>query len=255
MAIRNKVELHGNYFMVSSSLTVILFQNAFNALSKICNNKRTRILMLKMMKVFVLFSLIINYTASYAQEITMNKDVEEVIKLGKDSIVQLALELLNEKASIQNFARIKVMTDGQEVYVSFRNPIKYLPLGSAFYFDAMVHVVEKTTSKSPVFNRAQDNKEAIEFYKPTEDTEMHVRFVTEAINNSGVVGSFDVANFEGDMTIYENENYYAVSVVSEYQESSYNVEKVSGKVYDAEHAHLAPYPIENEGKTVFKEVF
>lgn len=210
--------------------------------------------MKKLIKVFVLFLMIINSASIYSQELAMNKEVQEVIQLGKDSIVQLALELLDEKASVQNFAKIKVMTDGNDVYVSFRNPIKYLPLESVFYFDALVHVIEKTTSKSPVFNRIKANEEPITFYKPTEDTGVNIRFVTEAINKSDVVGSFDAASFEDDMIIYENENYYMVSVVSEYQESSYKVEKITGKIYDAEHAHLAPPPMESEGKVMFKEI-
>ncbi|MEQ8244441.1 hypothetical protein [Fulvivirga sp.] len=213
--------------------------------------------MKKLIKVFVLFLMIINPTSSYSQELAMNKEVQEVqevIQLGKDSIVQLALELLDEKASVQNFAKIKVMTDGNDVYVSFRNPIKYLPLESAFYFDALVHVIEKTTSKSPVFNRIEVNEEPITFYKPTEDTEVNIQFVTEAINKSDVVDQFDAANFDDDMIIYEKEKYYAVSVVSEGQESTYKVEKVSGKVYDAEHAHLAPPPMESGNKAVFKEI-
>ncbi|MEQ8475300.1 hypothetical protein [Fulvivirga sp.] len=210
--------------------------------------------MKKLIKVFVLFLMIINSTSSYSQELAMNKEVQEVMQLGKDSIVQLALELLDEKASVQNFGKIKVMTDGNDVYVSFRNPIKYLPLESAFYFDALVHVIEKTTGKSPVFNRIEPNEEPITFYKPTEDTEVNIQFVTEAINKSDAVGQFDAANFDDDMIIYEKEKYYAVSVVSEGQESSYKIEKVSGKVYDAEHAHLAPPPMESGNKAVFKEI-
>lgn len=210
--------------------------------------------MTKLIKVFVLFCLTTNYTPCYSQDLTMDKEVQEVIQLGKDSIVQMGLQLLDEKASIQNFAKIKVMTDGNEVYVSLRNPIKYLPLESAFCFDALVSIIGKTISYNPVVNGITDNESSIPFYKQTEETASSIKFVTESINKSDVAGPFDAANFEDDMIIFEKEKYYAVSIVSEGQESSYKIEKGSGKVYDAEHAHLAPPPMESENKAVFKEI-
>lgn len=199
--------------------------------------------MVKIFKIFILLHIMLNYTNCYSQDIKMNKEVEEVILLGKNSIVQFALNLFDGKMGIQNFNKIKVTTNGKEIYVSFRNPIKYLPIESVFYFDAGVNLLEKVTVCSPVSNGIVEYKnKIIPFYKETQETKMNIQFVIEAINKNREVGSIDRANFEDDMIIREYENYYDISIVSEFQESSYKIEKISGKISDAEHAHLAPPP-------------
>ncbi|MDW7692205.1 hypothetical protein R9C00_14310 [Flammeovirgaceae bacterium SG7u.111] len=177
----------------------------------------------------------------------MDKEVEDIIRLGKDSIVQLALNLIDERIDVQNFSKIKVMTDGKKVYVSFMNPIKYLPINSAFYFDIGVDLSEKTVVYGPVSNGVE-HEEKIPFYIHTNETKLNIQFVMEAINKSDEVGSIDVDNFEDDMIIRESENYYSIHTVSESQESSYKIEKISGKIYDSEHAHLEALPFEDEDR-------
>jgi hypothetical protein len=212
-------------------------------------------LMIKIFKILILLQLALNYTAGYSQDNNMNKEVEEIVLLGKDSIVQLALKLIDEKAGMRNFTEIKVMTNGKEVYVSFRNPIKYLPIKSVFYFDVRVSLFEKITSYGPVFNGTVEyDKMNIPFYKETKETKMNIQFVIEAINKSAEVGSIDMANFDDNLIISEYENYYDIRVVSEFQESSYKIEKISGKISDAEHAHLVPPPFDIKNKDILKEI-
>jgi len=185
----------------------------------------------------------------------MDKEVEEIVQLGKDSIVQLALKSMDNNVGIQNFSKINVTTNGKDVFVSLRNPIKYLPIETGFYFDVEISVIEKTVSYGPVVNGIMDSKkDAIPFYSKTTEINQHIQFVIESINRSAAVGSIDIANFEDDMTIREHENYYDIIVVSAFQESSYKVEKTSGKIFDAEHAHLSPSPFENQNKDVRKEI-
>ncbi len=208
-----------------------------------------------MLKIFILLNLSLNCILCYAQDITMDKEVEEIVQLGKDSIVQLALKSMDNNVGIQNFSKINVTTNGKDVFVSLRNPIKYLPIETGFYFDVEISVIEKTVSYSPVVNGIMDSKkDAIPFYSKTTEINQHIQFVIESINGSAAVGSIDIANFEDDMTIREHENYYDIIVVSAFQESSYKVEKTSGKIFDAEHAHLSPSPFENQNKDVRKEI-
>ncbi len=210
---------------------------------------------MKIFKIFILFHLLLNFTPCYSQDIKMNKEVEEIILLGKDSIVQLALKLIDERAGVQNFTKIKVMTNGSEVYVSFTNPIKYLPIKSVFYFDLGVNLLEKTITYSPVSNGiVKYRKKIIPFFKQTKETKVNIQFVIEAINKSDKVGSIDIVNFEDDMIIRESKKHYDIIIVSEFQESSYKIEKISGKIYDMEHAELEPPPFENENKEVLKEI-
>lgn len=208
-----------------------------------------------MRKIFILFYLSLNCILCYAQDIPMDKEVEDIVQLGKDSIVQLAMKSMDNKVGIQNFSKINVTTNGKDVFVSLRNPIKYLPIETAFYFDVEIRILEKTASYGPVFNGIVDyEKDTIPFYKQTAETNKNIKFVIESINKSAEVGSIDIANFEDDMTIREHENYYDILIVSAFQESSYKVEKTSGKIFDAEHAHLSPSPFENQSKDVWKEI-
>lgn len=210
---------------------------------------------MKCIAIFSLFLVLLHHTTCFSQDITMNKEVSEIIAPGKDAIVQSALQLVGKGASTENFSRIRVTTNGKEVFVLFNNPIKYLPLKTVFYFGAMVHLKEKITSYHSISNPAESNsKKEIPFYKQTKDTERNIQFVIESINKSTKVGSVNVENFEDDMIIREHENYYTISVVSEFQESWYTIEKVSGKIYDIGHAHLEPSPFENDNKDIFIEI-
>jgi hypothetical protein len=209
---------------------------------------------IKIFKTLILFNIILYYTTCYSQETKMNKEVEEIIRLGKDSIVQLALTLIDEKIEVQDFSKIIVMANGEKVYVSFLNPIKYLPINSVFYADFGVDLLEKVVSYGPVSNGVFDSEMKISLYRETKETKMIIQFVIEAINNSADISSIDIASFDDDMTIREYGSYYNITVVSEFQESSYKIEKVSGKLYDSEHAHLVPLPFENENEDRLKEV-
>jgi hypothetical protein len=207
----------------------------------------------------ILFPLMLNNTVAFSQDIymnkegiKMNKEVEKIVQLGKDSIVQLALKLINKKVGVENFTRIKVMTNGKDIFVSFRNPIKYLPKKTAFYFDIGVSLFEKTISLNSISNPEGYNKKNILFYTDTEETKMNISFVIQAINTSNNVDSIDVENFEDDMIIRENKNYYSITVSSEFYNSWYKMEKFSGKLYDQGHDHSIPDEIDNED--TFKEI-
>lgn len=211
--------------------------------------------MLKIFKLFILLQLLLHYASCYSQDIKMNKETEEIILLGKDAIVQLALKLVDDSVSVQNFAKIHVMTNGKEVYVIFSNPILYLPTESVFYSDVTVNLLDKTIVYSPVSNGIDErSKKNIPFYKETKETKINTQFVLEAINKSTEVGSIDIENFEGTMIIREYKNYYDIEIVSEFQESSYTIEKISGHLSEAKHAHLVSPPFQLENTDVFKEI-
>tara|TARA_R110000868_G_scaffold45958_5_gene152202 strand:+ start:10259 stop:10819 length:561 start_codon:yes stop_codon:yes gene_type:complete len=185
----------------------------------------------------------------------MNKAVEEIIVLGKDSIVQLALELIDENLETQNFSKIKVMTNGKTVYVSFLNPIKYLPMDSVFYFDYGVNLLEEIVTYGPVSNGIFDSDKKIPLYKPTKETKKSIQYVMDAINKSDEIDVIAAVELEEDMTIREYENFYSILVVSEFHESSYKIEKITGKIYDTTYAPLVPPPIfEDEDASKFIEI-
>ena len=103
---------------------------------------------MKFFKLYLIIQFVISYSICFSQNIKMNKEVEEIIQQGKDSIVQLALKLIDEDVTVDNFTKIKVLASSKEVYVSFLTPIKYLPKNSAYNFDVEVLLIEKSISIS-----------------------------------------------------------------------------------------------------------
>ncbi len=210
---------------------------------------------MRSLKILILFCVTVGFSKLYSQNIKMTAEVERIIQLGKDSIVQLALQRINNGVTIENFKKIKVYTDGNEVYGSFRNPIKYLPKETVNYFDVVVQLIENVTQSSPLANGILEYKNAdILYYKETAQANAALQFISEAVSNSGVVGSLDLGKFEDTMIVRERENYYDVRVVSEFQESSYHVEKVTGEISNAEHAHLVSPPLKTPKNEVFVEI-
>lgn len=208
---------------------------------------------MKALRILTLLLFVLPHTVCFSQKVKMTKEVEQITKLGKDAIVQMALELIDKEVSLDNFARNYVLTDGKEIFVSLRNPIKYLPIASVFYFDIVVHLLGKQVSYDPMSNPYNSyEQEEIPFYTQTEEAEKNIQFVVESINKSKEVGSFDIENFEDTMIIKETEKYYDITIVSAFQESMYKIEKESGRIYDATHAHLEPDPDERE--VIFKEI-
>jgi hypothetical protein len=202
--------------------------------------------------VFII-QFVFHYTNGYTQDCTMKSKVEKITRIGKDSIVKLALDLITEDVQLDYFTKVKVMTDDKEIYVFFSNPIKYLPVFSEYYFDVNVNIIDKSVIYFPVSNPPElDSDVSVSFVQHTEEEESHINFVIDAMNKSNEVGFLDKNTFDDDMVIREKDNYYEVTIVSEYQESWCKIEKTSGRIFDIGHAHLVPPPAEK--KSGFEEI-
>ncbi|TDT47176.1 hypothetical protein CLV90_1248 [Maribacter spongiicola] len=177
----------------------------------------------------------------------MSKEVTEILKLGKDAIVASALNSIGGSISLENFTSATVLSNGEEVYVSFRNQYKYLPINKINYFDVGVNITTQTTYKNSVANPYNFTTErAIPYFNLTEDIKKHISFVKQAIGN--------LDGFEDDMIIRDNVDFYAIEVVSDAQESSYKIKKKTGEIYDEFHAYLEPIPFDVDDSEEFKEV-
>lgn len=177
----------------------------------------------------------------------MTNAVKELITMGEDTIVAMALKRIDENVSIENFTSASVLSNGEEVYVSFRNQYKYLPINSTYYFDVGVNITTETIYKSSVANPVgYANKTPILYFYETEGMHKHISFVKQAIG--------DLKGFEDDMIIRENDDYYDIEVLSASQESRYKVKKGTGKIYDEFHAHLEPIPYDFVGDRRFQLV-
>ena len=205
-------------------------------------------------KIFLIIQFILINSNCFSQNIKMNKEVEEIVAQGKDSIVQLALKLIDGDVSVDNFTKIIVRASSKEVYVSLLTPIKYLPINSAFYFDVEVALIEKSTSYHDYSNPKGFNEDKMDlpFYKQTEEGKKNIQFVIEAIKKSA---PFDVSKFEESMIIRDDTDFYDINVESDYYHSWYKIEKLTGKIFDEGHAHFEQPPTSDAGhQEIFIEI-
>lgn len=169
----------------------------------------------------------------------MNPEVNDIVKTGRDSIIQTALKIIDKDISVDEY-QVKVMASNTDIYTTFTMPIKFSPLNSKYYYGVYVNLIDKMTSKNMISNPKDFESDAdISFFKNTEESLSQILFVIKGINNYDAIGSIDdIKGFEDDMTIIEFDAYYDVIVLSDFQESWYKVEKSTGRVYDEGHAHL-----------------
>lgn len=182
-----------------------------------------------------------------AQSKTMEHKIEDLKQLSRDSLINLAVDFIDQPIQKENFA-ITVMANKTDVVVSFRTPIKFIPQRSIHYYDIGVTLTANQTSYNSVAN-PQDflSKEQISIFSPTEEGKKHINFVIAAINESSKVGSVDRENFRDNMVIRDQNDHYDVLVISTNQESWYKIDKSKGVVFDYGHAHFAAYPFVDEG--------
>ncbi|QLG46624.1 hypothetical protein [Costertonia aggregata] len=205
---------------------------------------------------YIIIQLALVFSTCHAQgfkknEVKMNKEIKELVKLGKDSIIRLALPLIDDKVSLENFTRTSVQTNGNEIYVVFSNPIMYLPINTIFYDNVGVNLTTNTAFKNKAANPIDFiTEKGIPYYVQTESIKKKIEFVIGAIISFDTA---DIVNFRGKMRILEKEDHYDISVLSEMQESWYKI-KTTGEIYDEGHAHLVPEPYIENGKGTFKEI-
>ncbi|MCK0159651.1 hypothetical protein [Allomuricauda sp. F6463D] len=206
---------------------------------------------------FILIQLMFISTTFYAQnikkeKIKMNKEIRELVKLGKDSIIQLALPLIDERASLKNFSHTSVQTNGEEIYVAFSNPIMFLPINTIFYDNVGINMSTKTSYKGNVSNPEDfSTANTIPYYVQTDHFKKNIDFILEAMTD---IDSMDITNFKGEMRIREKEDHYDINVVSEMQESWYQIKKTTGELYNEGHAHVTPAPDLENDEAPFKEI-
>ncbi len=174
----------------------------------------------------------------------MNKEVQDLIQQGKDSIVQSALKLVGGGVTMDHFTKIVVQASKKEIYVSLLNPIKYLPKNSAFYTDIEAILIEKGTTCREYSNPKVNNSDIMDlpFYKETEEGRKHIHFVFESIKSGA---PFDISKFDGSMIIRDETNFFDINVESEYYHSWYKLDKLTGGLFDKGHAHFLEPPSSN----------
>jgi len=193
----------------------------------------------------------------FSQNTDMIKKVEKLKKRGRDSIIKIALEKIDETICLNDYI-IRVKANKTSVVVSFHIPVVYIPMNSVYYYDFGLDLIEGS-SWSGIISNPRDygtDQDDIPNYSSSEKTQKHIQFVLDAINQSDEIGSINIEDFSFDdsMIIRDQIEYYEITMLSTYQESFYKIDKETGKVYDAGHAHLIPAPDFEEDDDPFEEI-
>jgi hypothetical protein len=179
--------------------------------------------------------------------------IDEIKKLGRDAIINLAVEKLNQQfteAGVSdfnpaNFDRIKVKINENSVSVSFGMVYRYIPLDSAFYYGVFINLTENLISYDLLANPKDNNHPGKpKFFTPTLESDKAIFFILDASNKSFEVDPIIDGQLPDDttITIYETPDHYDIEVNSEYVVSNFKINKISGEIYDATHEHIEPEP-------------
>jgi hypothetical protein len=183
----------------------------------------------------------------------MTMNVKEINKLGREEIIKMAVEKLNQIFSQAgvidfnpiNFDCIRVMVADDSVSVTFGMTYRYIPLNSAYYYGVFIDLIENVISYNSLTNpQDHDYNGKPKFFCPNEISEKTIAFVIDAINKCDDIESIIDGQLPDDttMAIYEKPDHYEIEVNSGIIISNFKVDIESGKVYDTTHEHIEPEP-------------
>lgn len=181
--------------------------------------------------------LCIILSCSYSFLFCQRNDLESLKKLGRDSLIKLAIQKIDDpKFNPVHYDRVTVRATKTELYVVFELSINFHNKRSCFYDVVTVGLVGYGTSKS-----IQGDCEEPSYYHPTKSDQKKIDFVFDAINKDNSIGDIPDRKIPAGskMEITEHFDYYHVRMDSWSTHSDYKISKITGKVYDAGHKHYA----------------
>ncbi len=190
-----------------------------------------------------------NNSASPQQKnIITSMDIASIKQLGRAKIIQLAIELIELPIHPADY-HIKVFTNQSRVFVSFRQPIKFIPFNSVHYYGAFVDIGKKLVNYATYANPENYTMEGqtMSFYQANKTDNKHLKFVLNAINRqSKSTVQIAQATFTDELVIKEQATHYQILELYEHYELWYKIDNKTGKKYDEVTATIAPAPIDKE---------
>lgn len=157
--------------------------------------------------------------------------------LGRDSLIKLAVKKINDPNFIStNYDLIRVEANKTTLLVHFELSIHFVG-ARACHYDAVTIAL----FGSGTYSSITGDCEHVKFYDPSASDKKSIAFVFAAINKSDEVGHIPDNKLDKGttMTITEKPTYYYVEVSSYSTYSHYKVDKISGKISEANHKHYA----------------
>jgi hypothetical protein len=164
-----------------------------------------------------------------------NPNIDSLKKLGREKLIQLAVEKLNDSAfDPTHYDRIIVKANVQSLIVEFTLSIVVSKKSSCFYDAVYVALAGSGTGKS-----IEGFCDEPEYYSAPESDRKIVDFVFDAINKSTEIGHIPDRKLRAgtSMKIALHLTYYFVEVSNWSTFSHYKVNRVTGKISESEHKH------------------
>jgi len=167
----------------------------------------------------------------------------EILKMKKTQLIKLAVEKAKNFGyadfNPEFFGSINAKTNGKQVLVSFRKKINFTPLFRKPAISSVVVCFDKespdnpsmTTSWGKGFESPKAPKGLVELIKK----ELGIKEISE----------------DDFWTIKEELFRYKVEILNDSSEDWFDLNKLTGKISERSHAHLAPNPFSNDN---FKEI-
>ncbi|MHA7060024.1 hypothetical protein ACWGOQ_0022545 [Aquimarina sp. M1] len=193
-----------------------------------------------------LLLIIVCIQMTYSQNTKPNEPVKKLIELGRDRIIALALDKLNEqetsKINKDDFHFVTVNASHKRLLVEFGYNVMYLPKNSSYYSGIVVEFPSNIVSKSIVSN---DSKSTT-FYEPTSE---HLKIIHFIKNPNGTNPDvFNLGKRYAPTIIYEKDAHYLVdfSARDPYLGGGFSkveIDKETGEVLSSMSGHYARAPI------------
>ncbi len=182
---------------------------------------------------FGIILLCLSHSFLFSQE---KAKIDSLKKLGRDSLIKLAISKVYEPGlDPKGYDRITVKVYKDKLVVEFALSVVLID-GSCYYDHYSVALVGSGTGGS-----IQGSCDEPKYHKFTSKEKKKIQFVFDAINKSDEVGHLkDNKIDDGNrMTITEKLTYYYVEMDDWSTHSYYEINKVTGKISNANHKHYA----------------
>ncbi len=180
-------------------------------------------------------TFILLITLSFHTQAQYSDKVNAMLDLGRDSIISMGVKQLSQAGleikNVDLIDRIKILTNGSEVTVSFSLPVQFAPHNSCTIQSASASLVSQSCSWGPLENGAYTLPERNEFYQLAAEDLKAIETVLSDRNE--VPDWFTIK-------IFDKSDHYEVLEEGNNHVGGYKINKSSGMAYEEWHEHLEP---------------
>ncbi len=199
--------------------------------------------------IFIILICFAGSTSSQKDPEKLKTKIDSLKKLGRDSLIKLAVIANGDPDfKAEGYDRIVVKVFPDKLIVEFS--LSVVIFNGCYYEHVSVALVGNGTSRG-----GDGYCNELKYHTFTAKEKKKIQFVFDAVNKSDEIGDIKDNKISpgNTMKITEKTLYYYVEVNSRSTYSHYKVDKLTGKISDANHKHYArSHPDEDEKYEVIK---